>query len=86
MVYGRYHVAGSKGVYYAREPYMNDDAAHATRFIGLAPVGNASKQVGFTLLVNYLTIINPHFLAMCKFLSEIYSCNFSNSSIYHVFY
>lgn len=49
MVYGRYHVAGSKGVYYAREPYMNDDAAHATRFIGLAPVGNASKQVGFTL-------------------------------------
>ncbi|KAL7589477.1 hypothetical protein Lser_V15G38867 [Lactuca serriola] len=40
----RYHVAGSKGVYYAREPYMNDDAAHATRFIGLAPVGNASKQ------------------------------------------
>ncbi|KAI7724501.1 hypothetical protein M8C21_028982 [Ambrosia artemisiifolia] len=40
----RYHVAGSKGVFYAREPYMNADAAHVTRFIGLAAVGNASKQ------------------------------------------
>ncbi|KAI7724500.1 hypothetical protein M8C21_028981, partial [Ambrosia artemisiifolia] len=35
---------GSKGVFYAREPYMNPDAAHVTRFIGLAAVGNASKQ------------------------------------------
>ncbi|KAI3694412.1 hypothetical protein L1987_77377 [Smallanthus sonchifolius] len=40
----RYHVAGAKGVYYAREPYMNADAARVTRFIGLAAVGNASKQ------------------------------------------
>ncbi|XP_024967831.1 zinc finger CCCH domain-containing protein 64 isoform X2 [Cynara cardunculus var. scolymus] len=40
----RYHVAGAKGVYYAREPYMNVDAVHVTRFVGLAPVGNASKQ------------------------------------------
>ncbi|XP_071698443.1 zinc finger CCCH domain-containing protein 64 [Rutidosis leptorrhynchoides] len=40
----RYHVAGCKGVYYAREPYVNTDALHVTRFIGLAPVGNASKQ------------------------------------------
>lgn len=40
----RYHVAGAKGVYYAREPYMNVDAVHVTRFIGLAPVGNTSKQ------------------------------------------
>ncbi|KAI3787110.1 hypothetical protein L1987_41327 [Smallanthus sonchifolius] len=43
-LFGRYHVAGAKGVYYAREPYMNADAAHVTRFIGLAAVGNASKQ------------------------------------------
>ncbi|KAJ9547892.1 hypothetical protein OSB04_020435 [Centaurea solstitialis] len=40
----RYHVAGAKGVYYAREPYLNVDAVHVTRFIGLASVGNASKQ------------------------------------------
>ncbi len=43
----RYHVAGGKGVFYARAPYMNKDlgaGAHATRFIGLAPVGNAGKQ------------------------------------------
>ncbi|KAM0026666.1 putative transcription factor C3H family [Helianthus debilis subsp. tardiflorus] len=40
----RYHVAGAKGVFYAREPYVNVDAAHVTRFIGLAAVGNASKQ------------------------------------------
>jgi hypothetical protein len=40
-------VAGGKGVFYARAPYMNKDlgaGAHATRFIGLAPVGNAAKQ------------------------------------------
>ena len=44
---GRYHVAGGKGAFYARAPYMNKDlgaGAHATRFIGLAPVGNAAKQ------------------------------------------
>ncbi|KAD5317413.1 hypothetical protein E3N88_17359 [Mikania micrantha] len=40
----RYHIAGTKGIYYAREPYMNVDVAHVTRFIGLAAVGNASKQ------------------------------------------
>nr|XP_043616736.1 zinc finger CCCH domain-containing protein 64 [Erigeron canadensis] len=40
----RYHVTGTKGVYYAREPYLNVDAVHITRFIGLAAVGNASKQ------------------------------------------
>ena len=43
----RYHVAGGKGVFYARAPYMNKDlgaGAHATRFIGLAPVGNPAKQ------------------------------------------
>ena len=40
-------MAGGKGVFYARAPYMNKDlgaGAHATRFIGLAPVGNAAKQ------------------------------------------
>ncbi|KAL5714225.1 hypothetical protein ACHQM5_016215 [Ranunculus cassubicifolius] len=40
----RYHIAGTKGVFYAREPYSNDDAVHVTRFIGLAPVGNKNKQ------------------------------------------
>ncbi|WJX96524.1 hypothetical protein P8452_77720 [Trifolium repens] len=40
----RYHIAGSKGIYYAREPYSNFDAVHVTRFIGLASVGNRDKQ------------------------------------------
>ncbi|CAL2274692.1 unnamed protein product [Prunus armeniaca] len=40
----RYHIAGTKGMYYAREPYSNVDAVHVTRFLGLAPVGNKDKQ------------------------------------------
>ncbi|KAK9811513.1 hypothetical protein WJX72_005124 [[Myrmecia] bisecta] len=43
----RYHVAGSKPVFFARLPYMNRDlgvGAHASRFVGLAAVGNADKQ------------------------------------------
>ncbi|XP_021715122.1 zinc finger CCCH domain-containing protein 64-like isoform X1 [Chenopodium quinoa] len=40
----RYHIAGSKAVFYAREPYSNVDAVHVTRFFGLAPVGNKEKQ------------------------------------------
>eukprot|EP00262_Sarcandra_glabra_P004851 TRINITY_DN16090_c0_g1_i1.p1 TRINITY_DN16090_c0_g1~~TRINITY_DN16090_c0_g1_i1.p1 ORF type:complete len:435 (-),score=66.37 TRINITY_DN16090_c0_g1_i1:58-1362(-) len=35
---------GTKGVFYAREPYSNDGAVHVTRFVGLAPVGNQDKQ------------------------------------------
>jgi hypothetical protein len=43
----RYHVAGGQGVFYARLPYTNPDLGagpRATRFVGLAHVGNASKQ------------------------------------------
>ncbi|CAN6680851.1 unnamed protein product [Malus baccata var. baccata] len=40
----RYHIAGTKGVFYAREPYANVEAVHVTRFLGLAPVGNKDKQ------------------------------------------
>ncbi|KAH6803156.1 CwfJ-like family protein / zinc finger family protein [Perilla frutescens var. frutescens] len=40
----RYHIAGSTGIYYDREPYANIGAAHVTRFISLAPVGNKDKQ------------------------------------------
>lgn len=40
----RYHIAGTKCVFYSREPYVNDSAAHVTRFIGLANVGNKEKQ------------------------------------------
>lgn len=40
----RYHIAGTKGIYYAREPYSNVDAVHVTRFIALASVGNRDKQ------------------------------------------
>ncbi|XP_042057681.1 zinc finger CCCH domain-containing protein 64-like [Salvia splendens] len=40
----RYHIAGSAGVYYDREPYANIGAVHVTRFIALGPVGNKDKQ------------------------------------------
>ncbi|CAN8248364.1 unnamed protein product [Cochlearia groenlandica] len=40
----RYHIAGSMEVFYAREPYLNTDSTHVTRFIGLAQVGNKNKQ------------------------------------------
>ncbi|XP_051114303.1 zinc finger CCCH domain-containing protein 64 [Andrographis paniculata] len=40
----RYHIAGSVGLYYDREPYANAGAVHVTRFIALAPVGNKVKQ------------------------------------------
>ncbi|KAJ8750779.1 hypothetical protein K2173_015960 [Erythroxylum novogranatense] len=40
----RYHIAGTKGIFYAREPYSNDGAVHVTRFLGLASVGNKDKQ------------------------------------------
>ncbi|ESQ42724.1 hypothetical protein EUTSA_v10013022mg [Eutrema salsugineum] len=40
----RYHIAGSMGVFYAREPYLNADSNHVTRFLGLAQVGNKNKQ------------------------------------------
>ncbi|XP_022960696.1 zinc finger CCCH domain-containing protein 64 isoform X2 [Cucurbita moschata] len=40
----RYHIAGTKGVFYAREPYSNVDAVHVTRFLGLGSVGNKEKQ------------------------------------------
>lgn len=38
----RYHVAGTSGVFYAREPYRNSKG-HVTRFIGLGSVGNVKK-------------------------------------------
>ncbi|PSS15509.1 Zinc finger CCCH domain-containing protein [Actinidia chinensis var. chinensis] len=40
----RYHVAGTKGVFYAREPYANTEAVHVTRFLGLGAVGNKDRQ------------------------------------------
>ncbi|KAL6331126.1 hypothetical protein AAG906_009554 [Vitis piasezkii] len=40
----RFHIAGTKGIFYDREPYSNLDAVHVTRFLGLAPVGNKDKQ------------------------------------------
>ncbi|XP_073395911.1 zinc finger CCCH domain-containing protein 64 isoform X2 [Physcomitrium patens] len=40
----RYHFAGSEGVFYAREPYINPDSTHVTRFIGVGAVGNDKKQ------------------------------------------
>lgn len=51
----RYHIAGTRGVFYSREPYANIDAVHVTRFIGLAPVGNADKQVFYLTFTKLLT-------------------------------
>ena len=42
---GSYHIAGTSGIFYAREPYSNVDAVHVTRFLGLASVANKEKQV-----------------------------------------
>eukprot|EP00897_Mesotaenium_endlicherianum_P011003 jgi/Mesen1/9931/ME000070S09221 len=39
-----YHVAGTEGAFFAREPYSNPQAPHVTRFIALAAVGNEAKQ------------------------------------------
>ena len=50
---------------------MNVDAVHVTRFIGLASVGNASKQVCFDQGYYYShrlgVIVNPHFRVMFFF-------------------
>ncbi len=45
----RYHFSALEGVYYERLPYRNhkvlaESAKHATRFLGLAKVGNPAKQ------------------------------------------
>ncbi|XP_075474588.1 LOW QUALITY PROTEIN: zinc finger CCCH domain-containing protein 64 [Primulina tabacum] len=40
----RYHIAGTVGVYYDREPYVNVGAVHVTRFLALGSVGNKNKQ------------------------------------------
>ncbi|KAK6183907.1 hypothetical protein SNE40_006477 [Patella caerulea] len=45
----RYHFAGLSGIFYERQPYRNhkviaESSRHATRFIGLAKVGNKQKK------------------------------------------
>lgn len=42
----RYHVAGLEGLYYERAPYRirTNDSEAVTRFLGLARVGNPSKD------------------------------------------
>uniref|UniRef100_A0A0D3DCL8 Uncharacterized protein n=1 Tax=Brassica oleracea var. oleracea TaxID=109376 RepID=A0A0D3DCL8_BRAOL len=39
------------GVFYAREPYLNVDSSHVTRFLGLAQVGNKNKQNSKTISI-----------------------------------
>jgi len=39
----RYHVAGTEGVFFARDPYKNE-RGNVTRFIALGAVGNAQKE------------------------------------------
>ncbi len=52
-----YHFAGSEGVFYAREPYLNTGVTHTTRFIGLAAVGNDKKQVCSLLFLVILLLL-----------------------------
>ncbi|KAJ7531546.1 hypothetical protein O6H91_14G048500 [Diphasiastrum complanatum] len=40
----RYHIAGSEGLFIAREPYENEGVSHVTRFVALGAVGNDGKQ------------------------------------------
>lgn len=43
----RYHFSGLEGIYYERPPYrntINGDFGIATRFIGMARVGNPKKE------------------------------------------
>ncbi|URE35275.1 zinc finger CCCH domain-containing protein [Musa troglodytarum] len=82
----RYHIAGTKGVFYAREPYTNNESLHVTRFLGLAAVGNKDKQLCAMKEVNaYITLLG-HYITVVIYicLPEIYSCDFSYSSIYDV--
>ncbi|EFJ14443.1 hypothetical protein SELMODRAFT_445909 [Selaginella moellendorffii] len=48
----RYHVAGSEGVFFTREPYTNQGVPHVTRFVALGVVGNDKKQ-------KYLHALSP---------------------------
>lgn len=56
---GSYHFAGTKGVFYAREPYSNVDAVHVTRFFGLAMVGNKDKQVEYAFSARLINTFLP---------------------------
>lgn len=70
----RYHIAGTRGVFYSREPYANIDAVHVTRFIGLAPVGNTDKQVFYLTFTKRLTCFQ-----ICFRLSAISVFYFKNT-------
>lgn len=61
VLFGSYHIAGTKGVFYAREPYSNVDAVHVTRFFGLAMVGNKDKQVEFVFSARLINTFLPFF-------------------------
>ena len=64
----RYHIAGTKGVFYSREPYVNDSAAHDTRFIGLANVGNKEKQVFIILYTDQTNFLFKKERKTCSFM------------------
>lgn len=91
-----YHIAGSMGVFYAREPYSNIDAMHATRFLGLAPVGNKAKQVWLLswenfnncqlfLLLSYLILMFGNFSWLFIMAPNIFKCYFVSFVIYLAF-
>lgn len=40
-------------MFYAREPYIQPEVAHITRFIGLGAVGNDKKQVSLDLTMYF---------------------------------
>jgi len=73
-----YHIAGTKGIYYAREPYTNVDAVHITRFIGLASVGNRDKQV-FLFVFIVLSILFIIYLSENLELVDTLTFSYGNS-------
>lgn len=86
-----YHFAGSEGVFYAREPYSNPNAAHITRFIGLGAVGNDKKQVNLQHILYNNEFLECFFslqdhLTLCPvvcdaLIPEIRACLVSNSCV-----
>ncbi|OWM88895.1 hypothetical protein CDL15_Pgr020849 [Punica granatum] len=64
-----YHIADTKGIFYTREPCVNVDAVHVTRFLRLASVGNKDKQeciVSSTFYLNGLCICLINFVLRSK--------------------
>ena len=65
----RYHFCGGKGVFWARLPYMNKDlgaGAHASRFVGLAAVGEQGWTEARYSNLCWQRLLRPCLVRACK--------------------